>query len=64
MKEFPASPSTYTEISMQKELPEKKKEFLILKHNSPPKGDDKIERIFKNIEKNIKTENMRKRKKT
>lgn len=49
---------------MQKELPEKKKEFLNLKHNSPPKGDDKIERIFKNIEKNIKTENMRKRKKT
>ena len=47
---------------MQKELSEKKKEFLNLKHNSPPKGDNKVERIFKNIEK--KTENMRKRKKT
>ena len=25
--------------------------FLKLKHNSPPKGEDKVERIFKNIEK-------------
>ena len=48
---------------MQKELSEKKKEFLNLKHNSPPKGDNKVERIFKNIEKNIKPENMSKRKK-
>ena len=36
----------------------------MLKHNSPSKGEDKVGRLFKNIEKNIETENMRERKKT
>lgn len=36
----------------------------MLKHNSSPKGEDKVGRTFKNIEKNIETENMRERKKT